>query len=85
MKEQSPSCFFREIGCWVGVQFSPDKKWSQRQFRPKHMLDLKKLLTDPPLLPPRATLRLGAAQATPRTASRPAAVISRLQLCCVRK
>jgi len=41
-------CFFREIGYWVGVQFSPDKKWSQRQFRPKHMLDLKKLLTDPP-------------------------------------
>ena len=37
-------CFFREIGYWIGVRFAPTVKWSQRQFRPRHLLDLKKLL-----------------------------------------
>ena len=38
-------CFFREIGYWIGVRFSPKSKWSRREFRPRHLLDLKKLLT----------------------------------------
>ena len=38
-------CFFREIGYWVGVTFSSDTKWSRRQFRPKHMLNVNKLLS----------------------------------------
>src|SRR6266851_6688152 len=50
-------CFFREIGYWVGVQFNPDKKWSERQFRPKHMLDVKKLLHEAP--PPAAARHPG--------------------------
>ena len=41
-------CFFREIGYWVGVQFAPTGKWSLREYRPKHLLDLKKMLTTAP-------------------------------------
>jgi len=41
-------CFFREIGYWVGVQFAPTAKWSLREYRPKHLLDLKKMLTSAP-------------------------------------
>ncbi len=37
-------CFFREIGYYVGVRFKPATKWSPQQYRPKHLLDLKKLL-----------------------------------------
>jgi len=44
-------CFFREIGYWVGVQFNPDKKWTERKFRPKHMLNVKKLLREAPPAP----------------------------------
>jgi hypothetical protein len=40
-------CFFREIGYWIGVQFAPKVKWSERQFRPKHLLNLKNLLNTP--------------------------------------
>jgi hypothetical protein len=38
-------CYFCEIGYWVGVQFGPKTKWTQKRFRPRHLLDLKKLLT----------------------------------------
>ena len=41
-------CFFREIGYWVGVEFDPQAKWSRREYRPRHMLDLKKLLMRKP-------------------------------------
>src|SRR5579864_4906436 len=41
-------CFFREIGYWLGVRFAPEVKWSKRQFRPKHLLDPKKLLASAP-------------------------------------
>ncbi|MBZ5591487.1 MAG: PilZ domain-containing protein [Acidobacteriia bacterium] len=37
-------CFFRDIGYWIGVQFSARKKWSRKEFRPKHLLDPRKLL-----------------------------------------
>jgi hypothetical protein len=37
-------CFFRDIGYWVGVQFTPKTKWSRQQFRPRHLLDVRKLL-----------------------------------------
>ena len=40
-------CFFREIGYWVGVSFAGKTKWSSREFRPKHLLDLKKLVAKP--------------------------------------
>jgi len=38
-------CFFREIGYYVGVHFKPATRWSIEDYRPKHLLDLKKLLT----------------------------------------
>ena len=41
-------CYFSEIGYWVGVRFEPNMKWSPKQFRPRHLLDLKKLLTAKP-------------------------------------
>ena len=42
-------CYFSEIGYWVGVRFGPRTKWSPKRFRPRHLLDLKKLLTGKPL------------------------------------
>ena len=41
-------CYFSEIGYWVGVRFEADMKWSAKQFRPRHLLDLKKLLSGRP-------------------------------------
>ena len=41
-------CCFSEIGYWVGVRFEADMKWSAEQFRPRHLLDLKKLLSGRP-------------------------------------
>jgi len=41
-------CCFSEIGYWVGVRFEADMKWSAKQFRPRHLLDLKKLLSGRP-------------------------------------
>jgi hypothetical protein len=37
-------CFFKDIGYWVGVQFTARNKWSQKDFRPRHLLDPRKLL-----------------------------------------
>ena len=36
--------FFKDIGYWVGVQFTTRKKWSKKDFRPKHLLDPRKLV-----------------------------------------
>jgi hypothetical protein len=41
-------CFFYEIGYWIGVQFESKFKWSRQRYRPKHLLDLKKLLAKRP-------------------------------------
>jgi hypothetical protein len=38
-------CFFQDIGYYIGVQFKPHTKWSPKQYRPKYLLDLEKLLT----------------------------------------
>jgi hypothetical protein len=40
-------CAFREIGYFVGVEFDAGNKWSQKQFRPMHLLDPRKLSTKP--------------------------------------
>jgi hypothetical protein len=37
-------CHFREIGYFVGVEFQPGCKWSQRRFKPMHMLDPRSLV-----------------------------------------
>ena len=36
-------CVFREIGYFVGIQFDDGAKWSQRQFRPLHLFDPRRL------------------------------------------
>lgn len=38
-------CVYREIGYFLGVEFEPGCRWSQRQFKPQHMLDPRRLLT----------------------------------------
>lgn len=37
-------CVFREIGYFLGIEFEAGFRWSQRQFRPQHMLDPRRLL-----------------------------------------
>jgi hypothetical protein len=44
-------CVFREIGYFLGVEFEAGTRWSQRHFRPQHLLDPRRLVT-------RATNRL---------------------------
>jgi hypothetical protein len=39
-------CNFREIGYFVGIEFSDAEAWSRFEFRPKHMLDLRELVRD---------------------------------------
>lgn len=39
-------CFFRDIGYYVGVHFKAKTTWSPKAYRPKYLLDLKKLLTE---------------------------------------
>ena len=41
-------CVFREIGYFLGVQFEPGSQWSQRVFRPLHLLDPRRLVPQPP-------------------------------------
>jgi hypothetical protein len=36
-------CAYREIGYFSGIQFAPKQHWSQRVFRPKHLVDPSKL------------------------------------------
>ena len=36
-------CVFREIGYFVGVEFEPGHKWTQKQFRPMHLLDPRRV------------------------------------------
>jgi hypothetical protein len=58
-------CVYREIGYFLGVEFDPGCRWSQKQFRPQHMLDPRKLANravesaeDQPLIPPPPTTRI---------------------------
>jgi len=37
-------CTYREIGYFVGVEFSGDVRWSEKAYTPRHMLDLKRLV-----------------------------------------
>lgn len=39
-------CVYREIGYFVGVQFTPDSEWSRSKFTPQHLLDLEQLVLD---------------------------------------
>jgi hypothetical protein len=37
-------CVFREIGYFLGVEFEPGNRWSQRSYKPQHLLDPRKLV-----------------------------------------
>jgi hypothetical protein len=37
-------CVFREIGYFLGVEFEAGSHWSQRHFRPQHLLDPRRLV-----------------------------------------
>jgi len=51
-------CVFREIGYFLGIEFEPGNRWSQRHFRPQHLLDPRRLVS-------RVTNRLKAEAASP--------------------
>jgi len=37
-------CVFREIGYFLGIEFEAGSRWSQRHFRPQHLLDPRRLV-----------------------------------------
>ena len=37
-------CVFREIGYFLGIQFAPGSRWSQKHFKPQHLLDPRRLV-----------------------------------------
>jgi hypothetical protein len=55
-------CVFRETGYFVGVQFEPGFRWTRRHFRPKHLLDPRRLVA---LSVKRARKKRAAAQKPP--------------------
>jgi hypothetical protein len=38
-------CVYREIGYFLGIEFEPGFRWSQRHFRPQHLLDPRRLVS----------------------------------------
>jgi len=38
-------CVYREIGYFIGVEFPRTSRWSKSAYRPRHLLDLKRLVT----------------------------------------
>jgi len=40
-------CVFREIGYFLGIEFEPGSRWSQREYRPQHLLDPRRLVGHP--------------------------------------
>jgi hypothetical protein len=39
-------CVYREIGYFLGVEFSDGCRWSSKHFRPKHMIDPRQLVEE---------------------------------------
>ena len=37
-------CVYREIGYFVGVEFTASSRWSRKAYTPQHLLDLQKLM-----------------------------------------
>jgi len=37
-------CVFRDIGYFLGIEFEPGSRWSQKQFKPQHLLDPRRLV-----------------------------------------
>ncbi len=37
-------CVYREIGYFIGVEFTSTSRWSRKTFKPQHLLDLQRLV-----------------------------------------
>ncbi|MGH9719777.1 MAG: PilZ domain-containing protein [Bryobacteraceae bacterium] len=37
-------CVFRDIGYFVGLQFTEGSRWNRREYQPQHLLDVNRLL-----------------------------------------
>src|SRR5438067_923074 len=37
-------CLYREIGYYLGIEFEAGCRWTQRQFKPQHLLDPRRLV-----------------------------------------
>ena len=37
-------CLYRDLGYFLGIQFSESSRWSQKHFRPRHLLDPRRLV-----------------------------------------
>jgi hypothetical protein len=37
-------CEFNQIGYFLGIEFAPGQRWSQQQFHPQHLLDVRQLV-----------------------------------------
>ena len=37
-------CVYREIGYFLGIEFEPGCRWSERNFKPQHLLDPRRLV-----------------------------------------
>ena len=37
-------CVFREIGYFLGIEFDDGVRWTERDFKPQHMLDPRRLV-----------------------------------------
>jgi hypothetical protein len=37
-------CVFREIGYFLGIEFEAGSRWSQKHFKPQHLLDPRRLV-----------------------------------------
>src|SRR5690348_2275650 len=37
-------CVFRDIGYFLGVEFNPGSRWSQKHYKPQHLLDPRHLV-----------------------------------------
>ena len=38
-------CVYREIGYFLGVEFEPGQKWNERAFKPLHLFDPRRLVS----------------------------------------
>ena len=39
-------CVYREIGYFVGVEFTFGSRWSKKEYKPQHLLDLQQLMSN---------------------------------------
>ncbi|MCC7234309.1 MAG: PilZ domain-containing protein [Bryobacterales bacterium] len=36
-------CVYREIGYFLGIEFAPGQKWTERSFKPLHLFDPRRM------------------------------------------